>query len=190
MITDINDYIPRLQELFPTVPKKDIKRIVEYGWRMFYFYNLRGCDTLLKSNKYKYWMYCGQLQNDPVKHYHYYRLMLRRKLRSLYAKKKVQWDGYYYTFISEEEYSKYFNRKGRKRKHFTLNNKVAFKIFDEAKLFYNSAKYIAKFRYITDMGYSFFKKEFECSNLEIVLIRDRPDTFKDIMISMNNYELL
>ena len=66
--------------------------MVEYGWRMFYFYNLRGCDTLIESTKHKYWMYCGQLCSDSLKHFDYYRQMLRRKLRVLYAKKKrTEW---------------------------------------------------------------------------------------------------
>ncbi len=29
-----------------------------------------------------------------------------------------------------------------------------------------------------------------CKNLEVVLIKDKPSTFKDILISSNNYELI
>ena len=39
MYTCVDDYLPKLQEMFPKIDKKDIKRMVEYGWRMFYFYN-------------------------------------------------------------------------------------------------------------------------------------------------------
>ena len=80
MYTCVDDYLPKLQEMFPKIDKKDIKRMVEYGWRMFYFYNLRGCDTLIESTKHKYWMYCGQLCSDSLKHFDYYRQMLSRKL--------------------------------------------------------------------------------------------------------------
>ena len=54
MIKTIHDYIPQLCEIFPNICKEDIKRMAEYGWRMFYYYNLRGNDTLIESSKYKY----------------------------------------------------------------------------------------------------------------------------------------
>ena len=40
MLTTVAKYLPKLQEQFPTVPPEDIKRAVEYGWRMLYYYNL------------------------------------------------------------------------------------------------------------------------------------------------------
>ena len=193
MYTCVEDYLPKLQKMFPKIDKKDIKRMVEYGWRMFYFYNLRGCDTLIESTKHKYWMYCGQLCSDSLKHFDDYRQMLRRKLRVLYAKKKIQWDGYYYTALSEEEYNDYIKSmkgRGRKRKYFKYNNKLSFKIFDEAKVYYSWAKYIIKFKYITDMGYSFYKEKLKCTEVSLALVREHPDTFKEIMISSNNYDLI
>ena len=41
-----------------------------------------------------------------------------------------------------------------------------------------------------DMGYTFFKDKMKCNDLEIALVRDNPSTFKDILISSNNYELI
>lgn len=40
------------------------------------------------------------------------------------------------------------------------------------------------------MGYTFFKDTMKCNDLEIALVRDNPSTFKDILISSNNYELI
>lgn len=190
MITNINDYLPKLQEMFPYLKPKDIKRMVEYGWRMLYFYNLRGCDTLIESSTYKYWMYCGNLCVDSLKHFKYYIAMLRRKLRVLYAKRKIQWDGYYYTSLSEEEYKEIFKSKSKKKVNFILYNKLSFKIFDEAKIYYLSSKYIVRFKYLVDMGYCFNKEKLKCTNVEVVFTREKPDTFKDIMISNYNYDLI
>lgn len=193
MLTNITTYLPELQKQFPLVPLKDIKRIVEYGWRMLYYYNLRGCDTLISSTKYGYWFYCGELTKNPIKHFNYYRRMLRRKLRVLYYKKTQEWNGYYYIGLTDSEYEllqKALNKKGRKKKTFTFYNKTALKILDEAKVFYSWSKYIIRFKYITDLGYSFFKQELLCKDVEIELIKDRPSTFKDILISSNNYELI
>lgn len=190
MYTDVNDYIPRLQEMFPDVKKSDIKKIIEYGWRMFYFYNLRGCDTLIESSKHKYWMYCGDLCDDSLKHFNYYKEKLRRKLRVLYGQKKIKWDGYYYTYLTDEEYQYYLKGttgKGRKRKNFKFKDKYCFKLQDEAKIFYDWSKYIIKFKYVSDMGYQFYKEDLKCTDVEVCFQRESPATFKDILIYNNKY---
>lgn len=186
----VDDYLPKLQEMFPTLSRKDLKRMVEYGWRMFYFYNLRGCDTVITSRKNNYWMYCGNLTDDSVKHFNYYRNKLRKKLRVMYAKKKIQWDGYYYTSLTKEEYDNLTKKKGRPRKNYTFKNKTSFKILDEAKLYFQGPKYIIKYKYNTDMGYSFDKEVLKCTDVEVVFVKDTPDTFKDVMIYDNKYDLL
>lgn len=193
MLTSVNTYLPELIKQFPDVPPEDVKRAVEYGWRMLYYYNLRGCDTLISSTKFRYWFYCGQLTKDSLKHFNYYRRMLRRKLRVLYIKKVEEWDGYYYTGLTNGEYSKLLesmNGRGRKKKNFVFHNKVALKVFDEAKVYFSWSQCIVKFKYITDLGYSFFKDTMRCNDLEIAMVKDKPSTFKDILISSNNYELI
>lgn len=193
MLTNVATYLSQLYEQYPLVPKEDIKRIVEYGWRMLYYYNLRGCDTLISSKKHNYWFYCGELTRNPIKHFNYYKRMLRRKLRILYIKSKKEWDGYYYIGLTDSEYQEIVqahSKKGRKKKNFTFYNKIALKIFDEAKVFYSWSKYIIKFKSPTDLGYSFFKSTLNCKDVEIVLVKDRASTFKDILVSSNNYELI
>lgn len=193
MLTSVSTYLPELIKQFPNVPPEDVKRAVEYGWRMLYYYNLRGCDTLISSTKFRYWFYCGQLTKDSLKHFNYYRRMLRRKLRVLYIKKVEEWDGYYYTGLTNSEYSKLLesmNGRGRKKKNFVFHNKVALKVFDEAKVYFSWSQCIVKFKYITDLGYSFFKDTMRCNDLEIAIVKDKPSTFKDILISSNNYELI
>lgn len=193
MITNVSTYLPELQKLFPSVPIEDIKRSVEYGWRMLYYYNLRGCDTLISSTKFRYWFYCGELTKNPLKHFNYYKRMLRRKLRVLYNKKVKEWNGYYYIGLTDSEYNfllSSLNKKGRKKKTFTFYNKTALKVLDEAKVFYSWSKCIVRFRYITDLGYSFFKNKLNCKDVEIEIIKDKPSTFKDILISSNNYDLI
>lgn len=193
MYTNVNDYIPQLKEMFPSVDEKDIKKIIEYGWRMFYFYNLRGCDVLLESSKYKYWMYCGDLCNDPLKHFNYYKSKLRRKFRVLYGQKHKEWDGYYYTYLTEDEYNDFIKGttgRGRKRKNFKFKDKDCFKLLDEAKVYYDWAKYIIKFKYVSDMGYSFHKDELKCTEVEICFQRESTAKFKDIIINNNKYDAI
>ena len=56
MIRTVDEYYKRLYELYPNIPKEDIRRIVNYGWRQFYWFNLRGCDVRVKSRKIGLWM--------------------------------------------------------------------------------------------------------------------------------------
>lgn len=190
---NVNDYIPKLKELYPNVSESDLKKIVEYGWRMFYLYTIRGCDIILSSNKNKFWLYCGKLTYDSIKHFHYYRRKLQYKIRNIFKKKKRTWDGYYYTGLNNEEYEaliKNFNRVGRKKTYFYYSNKLIFKLMDEAKLRYYASKCIIKFKYITDVGYSYFIPDLKCTDVSIALERDHVDKFTDILVDNYKYEQL
>ena len=44
MVKYVNDYYEELYKMFPEVPKSDIKRIVNYGWKQIYLINSYGCD--------------------------------------------------------------------------------------------------------------------------------------------------
>ena len=195
MIKTVKDYIPQLKEKFPYLSERDIRKIVEYGWRMIYRYTIYGCDINIKSNSNNFWFYLGYLTRDSVKHYNYYINKLRKKFRILYHSKykKKDWDGYYYIGLTEselEDFDRSLNRVGRKRKHYTFKNKVMYKIEDESKIMYNWSRCILRFKYLTDMGDSFVKKVITVDNPEVVLRREHPANFKDIMVSSNNYILI
>lgn len=45
-----------------------------------------------------------ELTKNPIKHFRYYRRKMQNKLRVMYTRKKIQWDGYYYVALTNEEY--------------------------------------------------------------------------------------
>ena len=92
--------------------------------------------------------------------------------------------------IDEQEYNKLVNKKGRPRKYWTYTNRVAYKVFDEAKIKYSAYKCIIRFKYVTDMGMSFYKEKLKCQEVEPVLVRDHPDKFVDILITNYDYKTL
>ena len=51
---EISDYYEKLYEKFPNVPKADIRRIVNYGWRLIYILTLSGIDIKLNNGSNKY----------------------------------------------------------------------------------------------------------------------------------------
>jgi hypothetical protein len=164
--------------------------MVEYGWRMFYWYNLRGCDVNISSHKQKFWMHCGSLYDDSLQYFTYYKNKLRRKLRVLHSRKKIPWDGYYYTNLSKEEYDSIIKKKGRPKKYYTFNNKISFKIFYEARIFFQGPQYIIKYKYPVDLGYTFEKDVLKCQEVEVIHVQDKSNTFKDILINENKYKLI
>lgn len=187
------DYTDEIMKEFPYLSKHDIEIIVRYGWRQIYFLNQRGGDTILNSHKYKYWLYIGELTKNPIKHFRYYRRKMQNKLRVMYTRKKIQWDGYYYVALTNEEYEELlesFNKKGRKKKYYTFNNKKVFKILDECKLAFSGSPCIIKFKGLVDLGFSYKKEVLKCEYPEIAFTRDRNAKFEDILVSNDNYEYL
>ena len=56
MVKRTEDYFKQLYEMFPEVEKSDIKRIVNYGFRMLFRLVRRGCDVNLNNKN--FWIYC------------------------------------------------------------------------------------------------------------------------------------
>ena len=123
----------------------------------------------------------------------YFLNQMQNKLRVMYTRKKIQWDGYYYVALTNEEYEELlesFNKKGRKRKYYTFNNKKVFKILDECKLSFSGSPCIIKFKGLVDLGFSYKKEVLKCEYPEIAFTRDRNAKFEDILVSNDNYEYL
>ena len=187
------DYTEEIMKEFPYLTKHDVESIVRFGWRQIYYLNQRGGDTLVNSQTYKHWFYIGELTCNSLKHFRYYKKKMRTKLRVMYSRKNIQWDGYYYIALTDDEYEELlecFNKKGRKRKHYTFTNKMAFKILDECKLAFPASKCIVKFKRPVDLGFSYRKDILKCESPEIAFTRDRAAKFEDILVSNNNYEYL
>ena len=95
--------------------------------------------------------------------------------------------------LTNEEYEELlesFNKKGRKRKYYTFNNKKVFKILDECKLSFSGSPCIIKFKGLVDLGFSYKKEVLKCEYPEIAFTRDRNAKFEDILVSNDNYEYL
>lgn len=55
---------------------------------------------------------------------------MRTKVRMMYKRKNIQWDGYYYIAITDEEYEDFMaskNKRGRKKKYYIFENKFVYK---------------------------------------------------------------
>lgn len=189
-VKTVKDYYEQMYEMFPEVPKKDIQRILKYGWKSLYLHNSYGGDTIITDSS--FWSYIGTLRKNSLKHYMYYIKKLTIKLRVLYKRNKIPWDGYYYFALTDNQYEEYIkqkNKKGRPKKHFKYGNQVLYKILDECKIQEYNRKYIFRIPYISDLGLSFYKQDLTSDKAELIITRD-VQKFKDILVSNNNYEFL
>ena len=186
----VNDYIESVSAKFPEVDEKDIKRICTYGFKSLYLHNSYGGDTLIKDND--LWCYIGNLTNNSIKHFNYYARKLAVKIRVLYKRKKIPWDGYYYFALTEDEYQKYLSQKksrGRPKKKFSFGDVYMYKILEECKIKEHARKYIFKIYYGSDFGYGFFKKDLITDKAELIIERE-PLKFEDILVYNNKYETI
>lgn len=186
----IQDYYERMFELYPTIPKSDIKRILQYGWKSFYLHNSYGGDVLISRQG--FWTYCGNLMNNSIKWFEYYKNKMRVKLRVIYKRKRIQWNGYYYFALSRLQYEEYLNqkkRRGRPKKWFTFSNTILYKIYDECNIIESGKVAIFKIPMFLDLGFTTYKEKLTTDKAELVLTRE-PLKLEDILLSNYDYEFI
>lgn len=189
-IKTINDYYEDVRKLWPRLPEKDIRRILNFGFKSLYLHNSYGGDTLIKDGDFL--CYIGYLRNDSIKHFNYYIKKLAVKIRVLYKRRKVQWDGYYYFGLTDTQYSNYLSqkkRRGRPRKWFDFGQVKLYKIYDECYIKQFNCRYIFKVPYKSDLGMTLFYKEYRSSEAELIEIRE-PLKFEDILVTTHKYNVL
>lgn len=189
-IKGVDAYYEEMKKLYPTVPEKDLKLILNYGWRSIYRINVNGGDVDIITPKFK--CYFGHLNADSLEHFKYYIKKLCIKFRILYNKRKVAYNGYYYFALSDKSYQNYEAQKrkrGRPRKHFNYGNVKLYKIFEECDLQNFCYRYIFRVRMPIEFGFKLYKPNFETDQAELIQVRE-PLKFKDILVQNRKYEMI
>lgn len=189
-VKTVQDYYEKLYEEYPTIPKEDIRRICLFGIKSLNIHNNYGGDVLISRKG--FWFYCGQLMNNSLHYFNYYKKKMRVKLRIMYKRNNIPWDGYYYFALSENQYNDYLeqkNKKGRPRKNFTFSKIVLYKIYDECNIAESSKVAIFRIPYSSEFGLSLFKTELVTDKAELILKRE-PLNFNDILLTNYNYQFL
>lgn len=184
------DYLEQLQYKFPLVDSKDIKRIWRFFLKSLYLSCTYGGDVFIKDRT--LWCYIGNLRNNSLHHYNYYIKKLCKKLRILYKRKKIQWDGYYYFALTNPQYEEYIAQKkkrGRPKKYFKYGTVILYKIKGECELKNHSCKYIFRVPYTVCLGDTIFIRDFVSDKAELIQERN-PMKFEDILTTNNKYDIL
>lgn len=186
----IQDYYEAICQEYPTIPKSDIKRILQYGWKSLYLHNSYGGDVLI--NRLGFWFYCGNLMNNSIRWFEYYKRKMRVKLRVMYKRKQIPWNGYYYFALSQKQYDEYLsqkNRRGRPKKKFTFSNTLLYKIYDECNITESGKVAIFRIPWSLDMGFTNYKEQLITDKAELILVRE-PLKLEDILLSVYDYEFI
>lgn len=186
----IQDYYEALYEEYPTIPKEDIRRICTYGFKSLYLHNSYGGDTCISRKG--FWFYCGSLMCDSIKYYKYYCKKMAVKLRVIYKRKKIKWNGYYYFALYKSAYDNYVNqknKKGRPRKNFEFNKVFLYKIHDECSILESSAVAIFRIPMPIDFGFTAYREKLVTDKAELLYTRN-PMKFKEVLLSTYDYEFI
>ena len=188
-IKKIDDYYEQMYEKYPNVPKQDIRRILQFGWKSLYLHNSYGGDVIIRDQS--TFIYFGRLMKSPLSWFNYYKRKLSIKVAVLFKRrnKDKPWNGCYYFGLSKtqgEEYFAQIHRRGRKKKYFTFGPIILYKIKEECITREADKPYIFEVAMNADLGYHIFKRSFRTGDSKLILTRD--GTFQDLLIANNNYE--
>lgn len=186
----VQDYYEELFKLYPDIPKRDIKRIMQFGLKSFLLHNNYGGDVLIQGPE--LWLYCGKLMKDSIKYFEYYRRKMITKIRINHKRLEIPWDGYYYFGLNASEYDEYLkqkNKRGRPKKIFDYGNVYLYKYYDECNLRNSGCVAIFRISLNSDFGFSLYKANFKTDKAELILERE-PLTFKDILTSNYQYQFV
>ena len=170
MLKTINDYIPKLKEKFPSLSETELRRIVSFGFRIYYYVTKRGGDILIKSDNSKEEKIIamnGDLRWDSLKHYIHGLHKWRIKERILYSFRNTEWNGYYYFGVMDEYHDILLNQLNNNRiKFIKLDHVFCYKAPKE--IYHDHSRdHIYRLKYPVDVGYKIYFKKFREKKTEI-----------------------
>lgn len=186
VVKAVKDYVSIVQERFPGVPKKDIERIMNYGFKSLYLHESYKGDILLKSSKLNnFFFLLGNLTFNSSRHFRYYIKKVITKIRVIFNKSKAQYNGYYYFALTEKQYKdRILDRQsplGKKKRKFNYGPIILYKIEKECLVREFNKPYIFRIPVITDLGYRVFKRDLITTKAEFLYKRETKG-FKNVSV--------
>lgn len=184
-ITNVNDYVDKVCEKFPEVPRNEIKRIMVYGWKMILLFTCRGNDVQIKDHN--LFFFIGKIPNNALKVFENYKKKLAKRIEFMFRRTNAKWDGYYYFTRTENQYKEYLAQSKKKKKIF--KNVFLFKVLEEIKIKDGGKPYI--FRLAEDKTDRLHKyyEELKTDKAELIEVRD-PLKMKDILVTENKFKYI
>lgn len=168
IIKELDDYLDKVCEKHSRIKRKDIKRILEYGFRMFDGIIRNGGDIYIRDHR--FWASVERYSFDNLSECKYISRKQRIKLRNKYKLHHEKFDGIYYVGIPDAEFE-LLKKKITKEKKVTLNNVRFFKIKEEAYSWTLNDHFL-KIYYPIDRGFEFFKDSITIDHYKYIACRN------------------
>ena len=167
-IKELDDYLDIVCAKHPRMKRKDVKRILEYGFRMFDRIVRNGGDIYIRDHR--FWASVENRSIDPGISCTYISKKQRKKLRDMYRLRYEKFEGIYYLGIGSEQFipNEARIKKGRK---ITLKNVKLFKIKEEAYID-STSDYFLKIYYPIDRGFLFCKDSITIDHYKYIACRN------------------
>lgn len=170
MIKTVKDYEDQVCEMFPQIPKSDIRKMLHYGWKQVYICNSYGGDICVTNGK--FYFYCGKAFIDPLKHFFYYTKKLVVKAVTMYKRRKIKWDGYYYFSLTKSQQEKVDEQLKTKKKNICYGNLILYKNYDECRVKQWQRRHVYRVKFYVDYGHTVYLPNFTTRLAELYEVRE------------------
>jgi hypothetical protein len=158
-------YVDQLHSEFPLVDKKSVEAVLKHGTNTMLSYKVQDIDLFIRDDKnLKFYMYAGDVTKDPYKRNGIYFKKKRKKLRHMYSLDKVEYGGYYYFGLNEDEWQLFIESK-------TLIKAYYYKILEECYIKPNTA-HIFRVKMDNQKKWCIIQENYEECNAEYLLRRN------------------
>lgn len=188
MIKTVDDYLEAVHEKFPSISTGEIKKILNFGFRIYSYVNRRGADVLIKSDysrEENIIAMTGGIRKDPLDHYINGLFKWRMKERILYSFRNTKWDGYYYFGIADEHHHKLLDQLNNKRlRNIRLDHVFLYKAPKE--IYHDHyIDHVYKIKYPMEFGYKIYNKKFneKKKDIEYVGINKESTWYRNLQMS-------
>lgn len=184
-ITNVNDYVKKVNEKFPELSEDEIKRILVYGWKQIIQYVSAGNDISLLTNK--NFLFIGRIPNTALAIFNHYCNKLSKRIAYMFKRTKSEWDGYYYFTRTEDQFKDYLAQKNKTYKVF--KDVFLYKLLEQLRIKEHHQGYIFRLKEDKTNWYWKYYPEIRTKNAELIEVRDAL-RMEDIMTSYNKFKYL
>ena len=182
---NINDYVDELSIMFPELTKKEIEKIVKYGWKQILYCIKGGNDLSIVTPN--FFFFIGKIPKNSLKMFKLYHTKLAKKIAFMFKRTKSKWDGHYYFARSENQYIEYLKQNKKKNKIF--KDVFLYKLLEELKVAEPSMPYIFRLSEDKTSRMKKYYKIIKTDKAELIIQRD-PLNMESLMISNNKYKYI
>lgn len=178
----VKDYLPILQDKFPEFSIEDLENIIKHGNVSLYNIIIRNGDVFLSSKieGKMFKLLIGRVTFQSIAHKIRYAIgKMIVRVRYLYKKQKIKWDGYYYFGLTDEKFkSIYLNKRNIV---FKFGDIALYKILDECLLNLNYDHFF-RIKPYSSLGHKLYIKDYSTDKAEYFLKR----SFDGYELTSNN----